>query len=109
MIRSRAALLINTSDPVLVERETGTLPVRATWATKIRTTSGNEVPSSWVTFAARLRSFGSTRHRKSTVMLQMCHARMTTQAFFCAGARRVKAGEVELALKPGQAVVITAQ
>ena len=109
MIRSRAALLINTSDLVLVERETGTLPVRAIWATKIRTASGNEVPSSWVTFAARLRSFGSTRHRKSTVMLQMCHARMTTQAFFCAGARRVKAGEVELALKPGQAVVITAQ
>ena len=109
MIRSRAALLINTSDPVLVERETGTLPVRATWATKIRTASGNEVPSSWVTFAARLRSFGSTRHRKSTVMLQLCRERMAPQAFFCAGARRVKAGEGALTLAPEQAVVITAQ
>jgi hypothetical protein len=34
---------------------------------------------------------------------------MAPQAFSCAGARRVKAGEVELALTPGQAVVITAQ
>ena len=79
MISSRAALLTNTSGPDLVERERGTLPVRATWATKMRTASGKDVPNSWVTFAARLSSLGSTRHLKSTVMLQMCHPVMETQ------------------------------
>jgi len=73
MTWSRAALLINASGPDRVERKSGTLPVRATWATKMRTASGNDVPNSWVTFAARLSSFGSTLHRKSTLMLQMCH------------------------------------
>ncbi len=81
MIWSRAALLINASGPERVERETGTLPGRATCATKIRTASGNEVPNSSVTFAARLSSFGSTRHRKSTVMLQMCHKETPGQVF----------------------------
>ena len=72
MILSRVALLINGSGGDLVERERGTLPVRATWATKIRTASGNDVPNARVTLVARLRSFGSMRHLKSTVMLQMC-------------------------------------
>jgi hypothetical protein len=83
MIASRAALLTNTSRPDLVERETGTLPVRTTWATNMRTASGKDVPNSWVTFAARLSSLGSTRHLKSTVMLQMCHPVMETQAVWC--------------------------
>ena len=73
MILSRAFLLTNVSVSDLVERERGRLPVRATWATKMRTASGSEVPSVLVTFAARLSNFGSTRQRKSTVMLQMCH------------------------------------
>ena len=81
MTWSRAALLMNASGPERVERETGTLPVRATCATKIRTASGNEVPNSSVTFAALLSSFGSTRHRKSTVMLQMCHKGTPGQVF----------------------------
>ena len=80
MILSRAALLTNTSGPDLVERERGTRPVRAIWATKMRTASGKDVPNSWVTLAARLSSFGSTRHLKSTVMLQMCHSVMEAQA-----------------------------
>ena len=83
MTWSRAALLINASGPDWVERESGTLPVRATCATKMRTNSGSDVPSSWVTFVARLSSFGSTRHRKSTVMLQKCHKAMEAQA--CSG------------------------
>jgi len=41
--------------------------------TKIRTVCGGEVLNSWVNFAARLSSFGSTRRRKSTAKLQMCH------------------------------------
>jgi hypothetical protein len=73
IILSRASLLTKASGPDLVDRERGRLPVRATWATKIRTASGSEVHSSLVTFVARLSNFGSTRHLKSTVMLQMGH------------------------------------
>ena len=85
MILSRAALLTNTSGLDLVERERGTLPVRATWATKMRTASGKEVPNSSVTLAARLSSFGSTRHLKSTVMPQMWHSGMRAQLFLAHG------------------------
>ncbi len=80
MILSRAFVLTNVSASDLVERERGRLPVRATWATKMRTASGSEVPSVLVTFVARLSNFGSTRQRKSTVTLQMCHSEISDRA-----------------------------
>jgi hypothetical protein len=52
---------------------TGTLPVRAISLTKMRTISAVEVPSDLVTALALASKGFSTRQRKSTVMLQLCH------------------------------------
>jgi hypothetical protein len=61
---------------------TGTLPVRAISLTKMRTISAVEVPSDLVTALALVSNGFSTRQRKSTVMLQLCHKTTVGQTNF---------------------------
>ena len=54
--------------------------VLAIWLINIRIVSSREVPRPALTFLACLNSPGSTLQRKSTVMLQLCHDNILSQA-----------------------------